>query len=568
METNHVVREYKDYAGGLESFASCANQCPDPEILLPCFFDKLYEVQQTGKYIVIKFDESDPASHLMASKGFDDLEYQKIAENFSSWCKQPEYLPKNLNFLQEILARILEIQADSFINASRQNGQIIVFIGYYEDDMIFRRDDTNFFNALVDILKLSMRNQHMKNSAYAEVQNIIDAKHQWEATVDVLDVLICLLDENGKVYRANKTLEKWQLGNVRCINKVDVHDLLHPDCHDPRCKLKLNWLQLWKSSKKSKVETCEFYDQLNQCELSMTLLRGKNSYDRDENNNFSTLVISDNSESKWALEVLQEHNEELYSQVQNQTIKINTISTSLQNKIHEHRQDRKTLQMTEERLLSLSAKLLTAQEEERKYIAAELHDGIGQSISAIKFNLENLLATKWTEDEDVNQKHNLQKIITRLSDTVEDVRRISMGLRPSMIDELGLLITVQWLCRTFQNDFKDISLDTQLNLDEEKISEIQKVSIFRIIQEALNNIAKYSQADKVSIVLQAKEDTLYLAVEDNGIGFFPDPGQLSNGFGLCSMKERAKLSRGDLFIQSSPDNGTLIKAVWKHLAAE
>ena len=78
----------------------------------------------------------------------------------------------------------------------------------------------------------------------------------------------------------------------------------------------------------------------------------------------------------------------------------------------------------------------------------------------------------------------------------------------------------------------------------------------------MNNIAKYSQADKVSVVLLTEEDTLYLAVEDNGIGFPADPSQLSNGFGLCSMKERAKLSAGILSIHSFPGSGTLIEAIW------
>ncbi|MCU7940417.1 MAG: sensor histidine kinase [gamma proteobacterium symbiont of Bathyaustriella thionipta] len=387
------------------------------------------------------------------------------------------------------------------------------------------------------------------------MQNIIDAKQQWESTVDQLDVLICLLDKKGNVFRVNKTLEKWHLGNVRCVKGADVHDLLHPDCNDAACQLKNHWHNLWNAFTHNNVLTREFHDEVNHGEVRMTLLKGKNT--DSHNDELSTLVIENTNESKKALTLLEEYSEELYSQVQNQTIKIGEISAHLENRIHEHKQDKNTLQLTEKRLLSLSAKLLTAQEEERKRIAAELHDGVGQSISAIKFNLESMLAT-----HGIDNKKNLETVVTRLRDTVEEIRRISMGLRPSMIDDLGILITIQWLCRTFQQDHPGIKLEHKLTIDETNISEIQKVSIFRIMQEALHNIAKYSQADNVSIEITTEKYAINLNIEDDGIGFQPSVSQLTNGFGLCSMKERAKLSGGCLSIQSSPGNGTLIKSVW------
>ena len=550
-----IVNEHKDYAGGLESFASCANQCADADMLLQRFFDILTETLKQGKYLITRFDEFNPSSHLIASRGFDSSQSQQIAQHLDSWSKQQKSHPQKLDAFPKILSQVLGLPTDCFITAGRQDSQIILFAACHSHDMPFNKNDTHFFKALVNILELSLQGLNIIKGTNSEVQKIINAKQQWESTVDLLDVLICLLDKNGKVFRVNKTLEKWHLGSVRCIKGANVHDLLHPDCNDTACKLKENWQNLWNSFAHNDVITREFYDNLNQGEIRMTLLKGKDTYNRCDD--FSTLIIEDTSESNKALTVLEEYSEELYSQVQDQTIKISKISTNLQNKIREHKQDRNTLQLTEKRLLSLSAKLLTAQEEERKRIAAELHDGVGQSISAIKFNLESMLATNGIEN-----KQGLEKVISRLRDTVEEIRRISMGLRPSMIDELGLFITIQWLCRTFQQDFPAIKIEPKLEINEDEISEIQKVSIFRILQEGLHNIDKYSRADKVSIEVTTEKYAINLSIEDNGIGFQPNVEQLTNGFGLCSMKERAKLSGGTLSIESSPGNGTLIKAVW------
>ena len=488
--------------------------------------------------------------------------YMQLIQHVNTWSQPLENLHQNFVTAPETFARDFGFHVVPFSNCMRDGSHSTVFIGCCNHHLHFDKNDISFLRTLINILELSLHNRNLEKGAYPKIQRIIDAKQQWESTVDVLDVLICLLNKHGKVYRANKTLEKWDLGSVRCIKEVDPHDLLHPDCHNSKCALNLNWLSLWNSTARNKVETREFFDHIMQRDLRMTMLRGDNVYNGTQIDNFVTLIIEDTSESKFTIKLLEEHSKELHTQILNQTLEIDKISTSLQNKIHEHKDTRQSLQLTKKRLRSLSAKLITAQEEERKRIATELHDGVGQTISAIKFNLESLLATNWTENEEQDKKQHLKKVIGRLSDAVEEIRRISMGLRPSMIDELGLIITIQWLCRGFQEDFPAIKIEQELYLNEEEVSEIQKVSIFRIVQEALNNIAKYSQADKVSIVLTSAQNIINLSIEDNGIGFHLGISRLSNGFGLYSMKERSNLSEGALSIHSSPGNGTLIKATW------
>jgi len=210
----------------------------------------------------------------------------------------------------------------------------------------------------------------------------------------------------------------------------------------------------------------------------------------------------------------------------------------------------------------LSEKILTAQESERKQIAGELHDSIGQSISAIKFSLENILHDHGGSLQDpVSQS--LTRTVGKLRDTVEEVRKISMNLRPSMLDDLGLLATLSWFSREFRTLFPDLDVEMNIDVGEDCIPAALKVVIFRILQEALNNISKHADAARVVVRLGCEDDKLLFSIADNGRGFVPQDMQGKWGFGLGSMRERASLSGGKLEIKSTPGSGTLIRAVWQ-----
>ncbi len=150
----------------------------------------------------------------------------------------------------------------------------------------------------------------------------------------------------------------------------------------------------------------------------------------------------------------------------------------------------------------------------------------------------------------------------KIRDTVEDVRKISMNLRPSMLDDLGLHVTIKWFTREFIALFPAISLDMQIDIDEDNLSDARKVVIFRVIQESLNNIGKYAEASNVYVGLLNAGDKLTLSVKDDGNGFSPDTVYSGQGFGLSSMRERVKLTAGEFAIESTPGTGTLVHAVW------
>ena len=217
------------------------------------------------------------------------------------------------------------------------------------------------------------------------------------------------------------------------------------------------------------------------------------------------------------------------------------------------------LKDSETRLRYLSSHLLAVQENERKRIAIELHDSIGQMLTAIKFKIESILQEK-------DKKKSLENLVPLVRETIEETRRIQMDLRPSTLDDLGVLATLEWLCREYQKIYSHIRIEKKIGLRESEISAPLKTVIYRLTQEALNNIAKHSKADLIHLSLQTREDRIELTIKDNGIGFSLEEILSSEspkkGLGLTSMRERTDLSGGAFEIETTPGAGTVIRANW------
>jgi len=222
-------------------------------------------------------------------------------------------------------------------------------------------------------------------------------------------------------------------------------------------------------------------------------------------------------------------------------------------------------QQIEEELRILSAQLMTTEERERKRIAGDIHDTIGQALSAIKFSVENSLFTLSKEDFSAAAR-SLESIVPLTQQAIEEVRRIVMDLRPSILDDLGLIATISWLCREFESIYSNIHIDKEIHLEEADIPFSLKSVIYRILQEALNNAAKHSQTEIIRFHLMKNGDSLEFLFEDSGLGFDSDTVQSKvagrKGMGLGSMKERAQMSGGTFTIKSSPGIGTRIHISW------
>jgi PAS domain S-box-containing protein len=228
------------------------------------------------------------------------------------------------------------------------------------------------------------------------------------------------------------------------------------------------------------------------------------------------------------------------------------------------------LSVSREELRQLSGLLVSIQEDERKRIARDLHDGLGQSISLIKLAVENVLETMASGAHDAAQDA-LQQIIPGLREALLDVRRVSTDLHPSILDDLGILPTLSWFFREFEAVCGRIVVEKVLDVSEQDVPPPLKITIYRILQEATSNIIKHSAASRVRVSLHRDDDALHLSIEDNGQGFDPEQvcrqcdgcsTDVCRGIGLVSMKERVTLSGGNYRLESSPGFGTRIFAAW------
>lgn len=220
------------------------------------------------------------------------------------------------------------------------------------------------------------------------------------------------------------------------------------------------------------------------------------------------------------------------------------------------------LRRSEQALHQLSSLLIAAQESERKRIANELHDGIGQRLSAIKFSVEDVLrsAEGYESSSAIERLHD---VVGKIRDTIEEVRRTSMDLRPSILDDLGLVATINWFCREFVTMFPGIEVIKEVNIEERLLREEFKVVIFRIMQEAFHNITKHAAAKRVEISLEMVDELLVLKIADDGKGCVLDVNVVNGpSLGLKSMRERAELTGGSFDIHSRCGEGTHIEVVW------
>ena len=227
----------------------------------------------------------------------------------------------------------------------------------------------------------------------------------------------------------------------------------------------------------------------------------------------------------------------------------------------EHRHSEEELGKTREQLREVSFKLLLAEETERKRIAQEIHDGVGQHWATVRLRVEGILNQL---DKEIAAP--LKDILPIIQVGIEETRRIQMNLRPALLDDLGILATLRWFCREFQKAHPAIRVETKIEIHEEDISNPIKTVIYRVLQEALNNISKHSRTTLVVLSLQKKEGRIELTVQDHGRGFDTDvvlsQKSYEKGLGLSGMKERTHLSGGSFSIESTKGVGTIIRSSW------
>ena len=207
----------------------------------------------------------------------------------------------------------------------------------------------------------------------------------------------------------------------------------------------------------------------------------------------------------------------------------------------------------------LRRKLLSAQEEERRRIARELHDQMGQNLTALSFGLKSLLDNNVRSSRLRGQVQPLQELATQ---TARDLHRVALQLRPAALDDLGLVKAIRALTETWSTRCRiDVDLEAG-QYDPLGISSEIETTLYRIIQEALNNVAKHSGATRVALVLRRTADHVHAIIEDDGRGFDPrvaSPSANGSGrLGLLGIQERLGVVGGSLKLESAPECGATL----------
>ncbi|MDI6852080.1 MAG: PAS domain S-box protein [Deltaproteobacteria bacterium] len=270
-------------------------------------------------------------------------------------------------------------------------------------------------------------------------------------------------------------------------------------------------------------------------------------------------LVTDVTERKWAEEALRRARHELELRVQKRTADLHHTVEQLQWEVAERRQAEERLGKSEERLRYLAAQLLTAQETERKRLALELHDDLGQSLIILKLQLQAELRKLPPDVSDAKER--LQHIIDYIDEVIGNVRRMSRDLLPSILKDLGLKAALNYLFEEFSK-LKEIQFNLEMEDIDGLLSKEAQIAVYRIFQESLTNIAKHARATRIKVSIKPQDGKVAFRLEDNGSGFDLKEvmsGDLAKrGLGLPAMHERVRLLGGNLDISSRPGTGTMI----------
>jgi two-component system, chemotaxis family, CheB/CheR fusion protein len=261
-------------------------------------------------------------------------------------------------------------------------------------------------------------------------------------------------------------------------------------------------------------------------------------------------IARDLTQQRRTEEELRRTNDELEVRVRDRTFELAKVNESLRDEISERIQ-------TERDRVRLLRQIVRAQEDERRRIARDIHDQIGQQMTALRLNLATI-DQAYSGDGEIREKLEQTKAIAERLD--EDVDFLAWELRPAALDDIGIAEAMGTFVRQWSRYSGVEAQFHTTGVDKERLSPETETNLYRIMQEALNNTMKYAQASRVDVLLERRDNQVVLIVEDNGAGFDPNKeiGGTDKGMGLIGMRERAALVGGTLQIESKPNQGTTI----------
>jgi signal transduction histidine kinase len=236
-------------------------------------------------------------------------------------------------------------------------------------------------------------------------------------------------------------------------------------------------------------------------------------------------------------------------------IELYAKNSALVREIAEHEQTGARLRESEENLRALSTRMRSVREDEQIRIAREIHDELGQALTGLKMDLTWLTGKLPADQKPLLKK--IKSMFRLIDDTIRSVRKIASGLRPDLLDEVGLAAAIGWQARDFQLR-TGIRCNVNLPPDSDGLDQERSTAVFRIFQEVLTNVARHANATRVDVSMRQDADTLTLEVQDNGRGITAAEMRGSKSLGLLGMRERVLLFSGKLDINGTRGRGTQV----------
>ncbi|HXN24888.1 MAG TPA: PAS domain S-box protein [Candidatus Dormibacteraeota bacterium] len=265
-------------------------------------------------------------------------------------------------------------------------------------------------------------------------------------------------------------------------------------------------------------------------------------------------LTRDMTERREKEEQLRRANQQLELRVRQRTADLVRVNLELRTEIAEREKAEEQLRHTLEQLRALAARLQFVREEERMRMAREIHDELGQACTALKMDIA-LLARKGKTQLQIRSK--ADSAMRLIDNLIQSMRRMASELRPSTLDDLGLVAALEWQAQEYETH-TEIQCHVELPTNPLVLDSNRSTAIFRIFQEALTNIARHAKATRVDASLKTVNQKLVLQVRDNGIGYDPKQLKIGRSLGLVGMRERALLLEGEFTIEGIPGKGTTI----------
>jgi signal transduction histidine kinase len=265
-------------------------------------------------------------------------------------------------------------------------------------------------------------------------------------------------------------------------------------------------------------------------------------------------LTRDITERRGKEEQLRRANQQLERRVRQRSADLVSVNLELRTEIAEREKAEEQLRHTLEQLRALAARLQFVREEERMRIAREIHDELGQACTALKMDIA-LLARKGKTALQIRSK--AESAMRLIDNLIQSMRRMASELRPSTLDDLGLVAALEWQAQEYETH-TEIRCHVELPTHPLVLDSNRSTAIFRIFQEALTNIARHAKATRVDASLKTVDQNLVLQVRDNGTGYDSKQLKIGRSLGLVGMRERALLLDGQFIIEGTPGKGTTV----------